>query len=364
MNSYPFLSPDFFAALEDSGSAVATTGWEPAHQVILSEGEEQAFMPLYLKAHSYGEYVFDWSWADAYHRNGLRYYPKLLSAVPFTPATGPRVRFTSTANREKLAAELVDNALALAAETGASGWHLLFPDDEQLALLSDPRLLYRSGVQYHWFNRHYHSFDDFIARFNARKRKMVRRERRQVEEQRLIIERFSGNQITPALWQLFALFYQRTYLKRSGSQGYLTADFFARIGASMAEQSLLVTARQGEQVVAAAFYLFDDETLFGRYWGCLREFDFLHFELCYYQGIEFAIERGLHKFDAGAQGEHKIVRGFEPVITHSLHWLAEPAFVRAVAHFLEEESVYIQHHVAQARAALPYRQDANLDPPC
>ncbi|MCK9503382.1 MAG: GNAT family N-acetyltransferase [Porticoccaceae bacterium] len=356
MSSYPFLRPEFFAALEDSGSAVAATGWQPCHQTLVENGAPQAFMPLYVKQHSYGEYVFDWAWADAYQRNGLNYYPKLLTAIPFTPATGSRVRFGSGAKREALAAELIERTLDFAAETQASGWHLLFPDAEHLALFSDPRLMHRKGVQYHWFNRNYHSFDDFLGHFNSRKRKMVAKERRQVAEQQLVIERFTGAEITADLWRLFALFYQRTYLKRSGSRGYLTPEFFALVGATMPEHCLLITARQGDQVVAAAFYLFDDDTLFGRYWGCLKEFDFLHFELCYYQGIEFAIARKLKKFDAGAQGEHKILRGFEPVVTHSLHWLAEPAFAAAVARFLREEDRQIEHHVQQAATLLPYKK--------
>jgi len=356
MAHYPFLDPRFLAALEDSGSAVAATGWTPCHRQLTACGRSLAFMPLYLKTHSMGEYVFDWSWADAYRRHGLAYYPKLLTAIPFTPTSGPRVRFGEGADRQAAAQQLIDDTLELAADTGASSWHLLFPDPSQLALFADPRLLHRKGVQYHWFNRGYHSFDDFLVSLTSRKRKMIRRERRQVAEQGFVVEAFSGAEITPDLWRLFALFYQRTYVKRSGSSGYLTPDFFARIGATLAEQCLLVTARRGDAVVAAAFYLFDDQTLYGRYWGCLREYDFLHFELCYYRGIEFAISRGLAKFDAGAQGEHKIVRGFEPVVTHSLHWIAEPAFRDAIARFLGEEDKHIRHHLAQARELLPYRQ--------
>lgn len=357
MSNYPFLRPEFFSALEASGSAVAATGWEPRHQVIASGAGEEAFMPLYLKNHSYGEYVFDWSWADAYHRNGLPYYPKLLSAIPFTPASGPRVRFLPGVDQQKCAASLVDNVLELAKETGVSSWHLLFPDDGHLALFEDARLMYRQGIQYHWFNRGYDSFDDFLAGFNSRKRKMVRKERRQVAEQKFVIERLSGDQITAELLRSFALFYRKTYLKRSGSMGYLTPGFFEQVGAAMSEQTLLVVAKTGGQVVASALYLFDNKSLYGRYWGCLKEFDFLHFELCYYQGIEFAIERGLAKFDAGAQGEHKIVRGFEPVTTHSLHWIGEPAFAAAIRRFLKEESMYIQRHIEQARDMLPFRSD-------
>jgi len=356
MTSYPFLSPAFFAALEDSGSAVAATGWEPLHLQIRHEEQDLAFMPLYLKHHSYGEYVFDWSWADAYHRNGLRYYPKLLTAIPFTPASGPRARFANRTDQHALASQLVAQVFTLAEEVGASGWHLLFPDEAHLDLFQNPHLLHRKGVQYHWFNRDYEDFTHFLAGFNSRKRKMVNRERRVVNALGLRIEQHTGAQITPALWREFAAFYQRTYRKRSGSQGYLTPTFFSQIGATLAEQCLLITASRNDEVVAAAFYLYDTDTLYGRYWGCRQEFDFLHFELCYYQGIEFAIKHGLRRFDAGAQGEHKILRGFEPVLTHSLHWLAEPAFHRAAARFLEEEAQYIHKHIEQARELLPYHK--------
>lgn len=318
-------------------------------------------MPLYLKDHSYGEYVFDWAWADAYHRNRRPYYPKLVSAIPFTPAGGPRVRFAPGADREKLASELIARGLDVAAETNASSWHILFPDDAHLKLLRQPELLYRQGVQYHWFNRNFEDFDGFLGQFNSRKRKMVRRERREVADQGFVIEQFTGAAISPELWQRFALFYQRTYMKRSGSRGYLTKEFFQTLGENMAEQCLLVTARAGNQpdgqIVAAAFYLFDASTLYGRYWGCLQEYDFLHFELCYYQGIDFAIRHRLDKFDAGAQGEHKIVRGFEPVLTHSLHWIAEPAFAAAIGRFLGEEKAHIAQHMQQAREMLPFRHD-------
>jgi len=357
MTDYPFLDPLFFAALEQSGSTVPDTGWTPCHQQLVEGNREVAFMPLYAKTHSMGEYVFDWSWADAYRRNGLNYYPKLLTAIPFTPATGPRVRLAKEEpNPRQRCQALLNGALAKAEEIGASSWHLLFPDDEQLAYFTDDRLLLRKGVQYHWFNREYQDFDAFLDQLTSRKRKMLRKERQSVADQGFTIERLSGSQITPRHWQLFSRFYQRTYLKRSGSTGYLTPEFFQLLGEKMADQCLMVTASRDDKLVAAAFYLFDEATLFGRYWGCLQEFDFLHFELCYYQGIEFAISRGLTKFDAGAQGEHKIVRGFEPVTTHSLHWIAHPAFRDAIANFLRQEESYIQHHLDQAREMLPFKR--------
>ncbi len=358
MTDYPFLDPRFFAALERSGSTAASTGWAPCHQTIAGNRGDIAFMPLYAKSHSMGEYVFDWSWADAYRRSGLPYYPKLLTAIPFTPASGPRVRLAVDAgDPAAICRQLVDNTLAHAKAINASSWHLLFPEDQQLAWFTDPRLLHRKGVQYHWFNREYPHFDDFLAQLNSRKRKMIRKERQQVAEQGFVVERLVGDQISPEHWRRFADFYQRTYLKRSGSTGYLTPSFFELLGELMGEQCLMVTASKGSDVVAAAFYLFDDRTLYGRYWGCQKEYDFLHFELCYYQGIEFAIGQGLTKFDAGAQGEHKIVRGFEPVITHSLHWIAQPEFRQAIARFLLQEEPYIQQHLEQAKAMLPFKTE-------
>ncbi|MFA5496062.1 MAG: GNAT family N-acetyltransferase [Porticoccaceae bacterium] len=357
---YPFLRADFFHALEDSGSVTPETGWSPHHLRIIERGREQAFMPLYLKTHSWGEYVFDWSWADAYRRHGLDYYPKLLSAVPFTPATGPRIRFADGVDRAALTAALVSQAIDLAADRGASSWHILFPESSHLALLESPAdtpgLMRRTGVQFHWFNAGYDGFDDFLGALASRKRKMIRRERRQVAEQGFAIEMLSGGAIGADLWEFFYRVYHRTYLKRSGGTGYLTREFFQQIGAAMPDQVAMAVARERGRPIAAALYFFDHDTLYGRYWGCEGEYDFLHFELCYYRGIDFAIERKLGRFDAGAQGEHKILRGFTPVETHSLHWIAHPGFAEAVRQFLRQEEVSISRYREEAKELLPYRK--------
>jgi len=355
---YPFLRREFLDLLEDSGSVGPTSGWTPSHLAIVEGGAEQAFMPLYLKDHSWGEYVFDWAWADAWRRHGLPYYPKLLTAIPFTPATGPRIRFAPGADRPALSRRLVAKAIELARESGASGWHILFPDGDQLALLEaidDPRLLRRTGTQFHWFNRGYGDFDAFLAALASRKRKMIRRERRQVAEQGFAIEMLTGTDIGPDLWAFFHRVYHRTYLKRSGGAGYLSAEFFAGLGAAMGGQVAMAVARKGGRPVAAALYFRDDQTLYGRYWGCEGEYDFLHFELCYYRGIDFAIALGLEKFDAGAQGEHKILRGFTPVATHSLHWIAHPSFAEAVARFLREEEANVDRYREEAAELLPFK---------
>ena len=372
MPLYPFLQNAFLSALEDSESTTVETGWEPCHIEIAQPGQDtgsqhkalqnKVFMPLYAKTHSYGEYVFDWAWADAYRRNGIRYYPKLISAIPFSPATGPRLRFEDNAhpgdtNNPALAQELVAQVKTLADEIDASSWHLLFPDEDTRRLFSGEQLMERSGVQFHWFNRGYESFEHFLEGFISRKRKMVRRERRSVSEQKLSITMLEGSEISTELWDFFFRLYQNTYLKRSGNGGYLTREFFRQIGETMADQIAMAVAYDQGEPVACALYFYDDDTLYGRYWGCVREYDHLHFELCYYQGIDFAIAKGLNKFDAGAQGEHKLLRGFEPVETYSLHWIRHAGFAEAIQNFVEQEKTANSDYIAQARSVLPYRKE-------
>ncbi|HBD11562.1 MAG TPA: GNAT family N-acetyltransferase [Porticoccaceae bacterium] len=359
MANYPFLETQFLDILAASQSVGPDTGWHARHIAIGDADRPTAFMPTYLKDHSWGEYVFDWAWADAYHRHGLSYYPKLVSAIPFTPVSGPRVRYATDANRQTLARALIDAAIEQVEEFGASGWHLLFPDEQTLTDFSDERLLRREGVQFHWRNRNYESFQHFLDQFVSRKRKMVRRERRRILEQDIQIKLLEGSEIGTELWDFFYRLYQTTYLKRSGNRGYLTAEFFQMLGSRMPDQVVMALASESEQPVACALYLRDDDTLFGRYWGCIKEYDCLHFELCYYQGIEYAIERGLSRFDAGAQGEHKILRGFEPVTTYSLHWLAHLGFTGAIDQFLTQERADNQRYIESARSVLPYRQEIN-----
>ncbi len=359
---YPFLTSAFLEALEDSGSVGPGSGWLPCHLRLESEGRLQATMPLYQKAHSWGEYVFDWSWAEAYGQHGLAYYPKLVTAIPFTPATGPRVQFSSGAGSRVTCTELVDRVMDQAGEAGASSWHLLFPDSEQLALFDDPRLLHRHGSQFHWFNRNYGCFDDFLDTLSARKRKMIRRERRRVAAQGIATVMLQGQDISPDLWDFFYRLYQRTYLKRSGSGGYLTRSFFQLISRRLGDQVLMAVALTGKEPVACALFFRDDTRLYGRYWGCLQDLDCLHFELCYYRGIDYAIDSGLRCFDAGAQGEHKILRGFEPVLTHSLHWIAHPVFAEAIGDYLARERLQVRRYMEEARQLLPYRlNNTNTD---
>ncbi len=342
----------FLQALEASGSVSAEAGWQPLHLEVIQGDTCVLVMPLYLKSHSWGEYVFDWAWADAYERNGLAYYPKLLNAIPFTPASGPRYG-TSLPETQALALvpELLEQVMQ---QTQASSWHCLFPPPDMIKHANSP-VLARLGCQYHWFNRDYRDFDDFLSRFNARKRKAVKRERRKVEQQGIQLQRLSGAQIQPSQLDQFYHFYQSTYLKR-GRRGYLSADFFHRLHQSMPEQMLLVQAERDGLAIAGALYFIGEDSLYGRYWGCNADYDSLHFEACYYQGIEYCIEHGLKRFDPGAQGEHKIQRGFEPTQTWSLHRIADPRFERAIEEFLEEERDLMEQQIAELTTWLPFRQ--------
>ena len=349
MLPYPFLRREFLDALENSGSVGGQSGWQPMH---LEAGN--SFMPLYQKSHSWGEYVFDWAWADGYRRYGMDYYPKLVTAIPFTPASGPRIAGTTSEEHAHL---LITQAVELCRSKNASSWHLLFPDVLQLELFQkNQALLTRTGVQYHWQNRGYRQFDDFLNALNSRKRKMVRRERKTVADQGISINLLRGEQIDQSSWQLFYLLYQRTYLKRSGSGGYLQESFFTHIAQSMPEQIAMAVAYRNNEAIACSLFFYDSDKLYGRYWGCLQEFDCLHFELCYYSGIELAIELGATTFDAGAQGEHKILRGFEPVAIHSLHWIADEDFRHAIGEFITREQQAVEQHMRQARELSPYRK--------
>jgi predicted N-acyltransferase len=350
---YPFMRPEFLDALEQSKSVCAESGWQPIHLSLQSE-HGTGFMPLYLKQHSMGEYVFDHAWANAYHENGLEYYPKLLTAIPFTPSTGLRITGIDNLNANHCG-QLLEEVLSVADETGASSWHLLFPDNQLLALFDDPRLLRRSGVQYHWHNRDYGCFEDFLSMMNSRKRKMVRKERAEIARQDIDVEVLVGKAIDADIWALFYQLYERTYAKRNGTRGYITETFFSQIADTMPEQIAMAVARQNGVPIACALYFFDSDTLYGRYWGSVGEFSYLHFELCYYRGIEFAIKLGLKRYDAGAQGEHKLMRGFEPTQTASLHWIKHPQFNDAVAQFLKHEDKGIAEHMQQATELLPFK---------
>ncbi len=354
---YPFLRHEFLLALEESGCTTADSGWQPYHVTLYRDERLVALMPLYLKSHSYGEYVFDWSWADAYHRNGRDYYPKLLTAVPFTPATGPRLCVAEGENPEVCTAGLFAAVQQLAGEQDLSSWHILFPRESEAAALERLGASLRRGSQFHWFNQGYGDFEDFLASFNSRKRKSLKRERRRVQEQGVVLETLAGEDIRREHWDEFYRFYQITYAKRSGHGGYLNRDFFERLGETLPAHCVMVRASMEGEAVAGSLCLRSGDTLFGRYWGALREIDCLHFEACYYQGIDYCIREGLERFDPGAQGEHKIQRGFTPIATVSAHWMADPAFARAIEDFTRREEAHIDAYIEDASSLLPFRQD-------
>ncbi len=352
---YPFLRHEFLYGLEQTGCTRADTGWQPCH-LLLRDGEGiLAVLPLYLKSHSYGEYVFDWSWADAWQRSGLEYYPKLVSAIPFTPATGPRLCVRPGADTELAWGTALQAIAQFAHRRDISSWHLLFPEEEIASQLVQAGLHRRTATQFHWFNEGYQNFDDFLATFTSRKRKSLRRERARVAEQGLTLQTLCGDQITPQHWQQFHRFYQQTYAKRSGHGGYLNREFFTETAPRLGEQAIMVLAFLENRAVAGALYFRSRDTLYGRYWGCEREYDCLHFEACYYQGIEYCIAHGLQKFDPGAQGEHKIQRGFRPVPTWSNHWIADPRLSAAVGDFTRSEEQHNEAYLEGTATLLPFK---------
>jgi len=354
-DAYPFLRHEFLSALEQSGSVSEQTGWEPAHLLVTDENELVAFMPLYLKRHSWGEYVFDHQWAQAYQQQGIDYYPKWLTAIPLTPCQGERIVFAEAVNPVEVMQLLLDFIKQRSDKLGISSWHCLFPVEQQAELLRSLGLSIREGVQFHWFNRGYGDFNDFLQTLNAGKRKMLKRERRRVSEQGVSLLRIAGPDISEVQWRAFFQFYTMTYLKR-GSQPYLNPAFFQQIAATMGEQLLLVLAVKDDNYIAAALSFVGADTLYGRYWGCHEEYNSLHFEVCYYQGLDYCIEHGLTRFDSGAQGEHKIARGFEPITTYSAHWVKDARFAKAIDHFLGREQQAIRLYKQDAASYLPFKQ--------
>jgi predicted N-acyltransferase len=352
---YPFLRHEFLHGLETSGCTSAETGWQPCHLVLRQNQDVVALMPLYLKSHSYGEYVFDWSWSDAWRQSGLNYYPKLLTAIPFTPATGPRLCVSPDVDEDLCTGAAISAVQNLAQQRDISSWHLLFPEEKLSETLLSAGMHRRAATQFHWFNEGYDSFEDFLARFSSRKRKSLKKERRRVAEQGLVLNARVGGDIREQDWDQFYRFYQLTYGKRSGHGGYLTRDFFLDTAPRLGDQAVMVQASLDGSSVAGALYFRSSDTLYGRYWGCEREFDCLHFEACYYQGIEFCIANGLRRFDPGAQGEHKIQRGFRPTTTWSNHWIADPALSAAVGDFTRREEQHNTHYRQAAAELLPFK---------
>ncbi|MES2534615.1 MAG: GNAT family N-acetyltransferase [Pseudomonadota bacterium] len=350
----PFLSFAFLDALHESGSASEESGWKPQFLTLWQDKKLEAALPLYVKSHSYGEYVFDWAWADAYQRNGLDYYPKLLSAIPFTPVTGARLLARTDAARAALVKELCQ----MQQGCGASSTHILYPPESQAHLLEQSGFLLRSGVQFHWLNAGYRNFDEFLSTLERKKRKNIRAERRKVEEAGITFRHVPGTQASPADWRFFKRCYDHTYAAHH-STPYLNLDFFRRIGATMPENILLVIAEREAKPIAASLLIHTDKTLYGRYWGALEHHPCLHFETAYYQPLDFCITQGITSFEGGAQGEHKMARGFLPQKTWSAHWLAHPAFADAIERFLARESGGIDSYIDELNERNPFRTAQN-----
>lgn len=354
----PFIDWDFLEALETSGCVTEATGWTPLHMLARSaSGALVGAAPLYIKTHSRGEFVFDHAWANAFHNAGGRYYPKLLCAVPFTPVTGRRLlacRSDAARIQHALCRAVADAARHLR----ASSAHVNFLDEETWRLLGADGLLLREDQQFHWINRGYSSFEDFLAALTSRKRKMIRRERREAQ-QGLEILRLSGADLRAEHWDRFFDFYMDTGGRKWGSP-YLNRDFFELLHQRMADRCLIILALESGQAVAGALNLIGSDTLYGRYWGRSIDRPFLHFEICYYQAIDFAIERGLTCVEAGAQGEHKLVRGYEPRLTRSAHWIAHPGLRAAVADYLNRERAAVEEGIGELQAYTPFRRDPGL----
>ena len=354
----PFVSHAFLEALEVSGCATAETGWLPQHVILEdAKGRVLGAVPLYLKSHSYGEYVFDHGWAQAYDRAGGRYYPKLQATVPFTPVTGPRLLLRPEADpdaAETLIAALVEIARA----RKVSSLHVTFPTAAEWERLGGAGFLQRTGQQFHWVNRGYETFEAFLDSLNARKRKQIRRERRDAVAGGIEIETLTGDALESRHWDAFDRFYRATSDRKWGG-AYLTRGFFDLLHTRLADRVVLVMARKGARYVAGALNLLGHDTLFGRNWGCIGEFPFLHFEVCYYRALDFAIEHGLKRVEAGAQGAHKIQRGYLPVPTYSAHWIRDPGFARAVEDFLARERRAVAEEMAELTEEMsPFRREA------
>jgi len=355
-SNQPFLRHEFLLALEESGCAVPRTGWTPRHLVLEDpRGGAVGAMPLYVKGHSRGEFVFDFSWANAYAQHGLKYYPKLLSAIPFTPVRGARILASPATDERATTDALIQAAADYARSEQLSSWHVLFPSDENLDRLKRAGLIERRDCQFHWFNQGYGSFDAFLATFTAEKRKKAKRERRRIAEAGIEFDTRLGGEMDDASWGTVYEFYADTF-HRYGHEPYLNLDFFKRISATMPEKLMLKIARLGSEPIAVAIFLVGDDALFGRYWGAGGSYHSLHFEACYYQGIEYCIEHKLQRFEPGTQGEHKVPRGFVPTLTSSAHDIVDTRFASAIRDFALREAHGVQHYAAALNEHVPYHR--------
>jgi predicted N-acyltransferase len=352
----PFVRHEFLLALEESGCAVPRTGWSARHLAVEAQGGQLVgAMPLYRKAHSRGEFVFDFSWANAYSQHGRQYYPKLLTAIPFTPVRGPRLLAGEGPGARSVAAALARAAMDYARAEQLSSWHVLFPEDQDLGVLKSTGLIERRDCQFHWFNQGYESFDAFLATFTAEKRKKAKRERRRVAEAGIEFDTRFGGEMDDRLWRVVYEFYADTFY-RHGHEPYLNLDFFKRISASLPDTLMLKIARHGASPIAVAIFFVGEDALYGRYWGAGGNYHSLHFETCYYQGIEYCIEHGLQRFEPGTQGEHKVPRGFVPTLTSSAHDIVDERFAGAIRDFALREARGVDHYAAAVSEHVPYHR--------
>jgi uncharacterized protein len=352
----PFLRHEFLLALEESGCSVPRTGWTPRHLLIEdAQGRLLSALPLFRKTHSRGEFVFDFSWANAYAQHGLAYYPKLLSAVPFTPVRGPRLLHGPHADVKAMTRLLIKTAMEYARSEQLSSWHVLFPTDDTAESLKSAGLILRRDCQFHWYNHGYDSFDAFLGTFTAEKRKKAKRERRRVAEAGIEFDTLHGGDMHDALWDTVYAFYADTFY-RHGHEPYLNLKFFKMLAASMPDQLMLKVARIGSDPIAVALFFVSDDALFGRYWGAGGNYHSLHFETCYYQGIEYCIEKKLQRFEPGTQGEHKVPRGFVPTMMSSAHFVADPRFAAAIRDFATREARGVDQYAAAVNEHVPYHR--------
>lgn len=355
----PFLSQGFIGALEQHGAAGPQLGWTPHHLVARDAGGRIAgILPLYVKTNSFGEFIYDWSWAQAFEQSGIAYYPKLFSGIPYTPATGPRVWIDADTNRDAVSATLIDTAIALVQSNGLSSWHVAFPDIAEIAAFKNAGLLTRRDVQYHWrqkLDTPYRDFDDYLAAFSADKRRKVRAERRKVAAAGVEIETLAGDEIDAALWHDIHALYADTFDKY-GNYPALSAQCLADIGSALKDRMVIFLARRAGLPIAVALCFRSNEALYGRYWGAAERIDGLHFELCYYQGIDYCLRHGLTRFEPGAGGEHKVARGFEPVTVTTLHWIADEGMRELLRAHLRRSSAAIGDYAADVAMHLPFKQ--------
>ena len=351
---FPFISHEFLSLAESTGCVAEATGWSPRHIAIYnSSGSLDAAMPLYEKTHSWGEFVFDWSWAQAYHRAGIDYYPKLVSAAPFTPA--PSSRLLMRNKDPDLEAELLQQAVKLAQDGGYSSLHILFPNPDELPAIENAGLKLRKDCQFHWHNHEYRDFDEFLATFSSAKRKKARRDRRHVAENGVSFRWLDGHTLDESIWRDVYQLISNTFMQR-GSLPYYNLEFLIEVSKKLPDNIHVVLAEKNNEPVATAVFYRGADALYGRYWGCNTDINALHFETCYYQGIDFCIANGIQRFEPGTQGEHKISRGFSPVTTWSAHWLAHPEFLSAISRYLDEEQGYIERYIDEINQRSPFKQ--------